>query len=79
VKYNTEAINEVADQLAKVLKSAILEQQKNGDGAVQIAQVEAGMRVKVWDDASIPTGYFVNRFRDGCANWRIERLIFPAS
>jgi hypothetical protein len=44
VKYNTEAINEVADQLAKVLKSAILEQQKNGDGAVQIAQVEAGMR-----------------------------------
>jgi hypothetical protein len=44
VKYTTEAINEIAQQLAEMLKSAVQEQQKSGEGAVKIAQIEAGMR-----------------------------------
>ena len=44
MEYNTEAINEIARQLAEILKSAIVEQQKRGEGTVKIAQIEAGMR-----------------------------------
>ena len=44
MKYNTEVINEVAHKLADMLKSEVQTQPKSGEGAVKIAQVEAGMR-----------------------------------
>ena len=44
MEYNTEAINGIASELAAILKSAILEQQSSGDGAVKIAQIETGIR-----------------------------------
>ena len=42
--YNTEAINEVAEEVAKILKNALEAQPKKGKGDVKIAQVESNMR-----------------------------------
>jgi hypothetical protein len=44
MKYNTEVVNSVAQQLAEMFKDAVVEQQKTGQGTPVIAQIEAGMR-----------------------------------
>ena len=42
--YNTEAINEVAQEVAKILKKALETQAKDENGDVKIAQIENNMR-----------------------------------
>jgi hypothetical protein len=44
MKYNTELVNSVAQQLADMFKDAVVEQQKTGQETPMIAQIEAGMR-----------------------------------
>jgi len=44
MEYNTEIINEIAQQLAEMVKSAILPKDKNETGAVRVANFETGIR-----------------------------------
>jgi len=44
MNYNLETINGMAQQLAEMIKVAVIEQQKAGEGTPLIAQIENGMR-----------------------------------
>lgn len=44
MKYNTEAINQMAQQLAETFKSAVITQQESEGSTPAIAQIEADMR-----------------------------------
>lgn len=44
MNYNMETINGMAQQLAEMIKVAVIEQQKAGEGTPLIAQIENGMR-----------------------------------
>jgi hypothetical protein len=44
MNYNTETINSVAEQIAKMFEVAVIEQQKAGQNTPRIAQIETGMR-----------------------------------
>lgn len=44
MNYNTETINEVAEQLAEMFKEAIIGEQQAGQGTPTIAEIETGMR-----------------------------------
>jgi hypothetical protein len=44
MNYNTEVMNSVAQQIVELIKEAVVEQQKSGQGTPLIAQIEAGLR-----------------------------------
>jgi len=44
MKYNTETINDAAQQLAAMFTTMVIEQHVAGQGTTTIAQIETGMR-----------------------------------
>ncbi|MCD4674316.1 MAG: UPF0236 family protein, partial [Anaerolineaceae bacterium] len=44
MEYTTEALNEIACELAEMLKTAILAKEENGEEIVKIAEIETDMR-----------------------------------
>jgi hypothetical protein len=44
MNYNTEGINELAQQLAELFRSAVMTQEESGEGIPRIAQIETEMR-----------------------------------
>ena len=47
MNYNTEAINQMAQQLAEIFKSAVMAQQESNGSTPKIAQIEADMRLLI--------------------------------
>lgn len=74
MNYNIETINGLAQQLAEILKVAVMEQQKAGAGTTLIAEIENGMREALRQIGKHALGIFLssmqttpNREIDCCA------------
>jgi hypothetical protein len=60
MNYNTEGINQLAQQLAELLKSAVMTQQESGEGIPRIAEIETEMREALRQVGNQALGLFLS-------------------
>jgi hypothetical protein len=68
MNYNMEMINSLAQQFAEVIRMAVIEQQKAGEGTLLIAQIEHGMREALRQIGQQALGMFLSSMQATPAN-----------